>query len=156
MAIVRLDKIAGTHLESIVAEETLLNGYFVELGGLVDGEAELRQAGKVADVTGDIVFHHTAEVDPDPRKAGLKHFEVAVGEAGRAYRLVKGDIVTLTEDLFDVAPLVGDVLAPQAGSFKLGDFDPALVQPTVQVKVIQETSFGFDAQKAFAVQVIKA
>jgi hypothetical protein len=153
MTIVRLDKIAGTHLESIKATEVLKNGYFVELGGLVAGESELREAGKVADVAGDIVFHHTAEVMADPRKQGLKHFEIEAGDAGRAYRLVKGDILTLTADLFVAVPSVGDVQAPQAGSFLLGD---SAGTESLKVKVIQETTLGYESLQAFAVQVIKA
>lgn len=153
MAIVRLDKIAGIHLESIKANEVLKNGYFVELGGFVAGESELREAGKVADVAGDIVFHATAEVDPDPRRAGLKHFEIEAGKAGRAYRLVKGDIMTLTADLFTAIPAVGEKQAPQVGSFLLGD---SLGTESVVVKVLAETTLGFDAEQAFVVQVIKA
>jgi hypothetical protein len=153
MAIVRLDKIAGIHLESIKASEVLKNGYFVELGGLVAGESELRSAGKVASVTGDIVFHHTAEVDPDPRKAGLKNFQVEAGDAGRGYRLVKGDIITLTDDLFVADPIVGEIQAPQAGSYLLGD---SLGTESVQLKVLAETTLGFEAQQAFVLQVVKA
>jgi hypothetical protein len=157
MAIVNLDKVAGIHLESIKAPAVLKNGYFVELGGLVAGETELRECSAPTDVeNGDIVFHSTAEVDPDPRKAGLKHFEVAEGEAGRGYRLVKGDIITLTEDLFASTPVKDDVVAPQVGAFTLDAFDSELVTPAIQLKVLQETSLGFDAEQAFTVQVIKA
>lgn len=155
MAIVRLDKIAGTHLESIKASVALKNGYFVELGGLVAGETELREVTAPTNIeTGDIVFHSTAEVDPDPRKAGLKHFEVEAGKAGRAYRLVKGDIVTLTVDLFASVPAVGDIIAPQVGAYTLEAF--TAVDPAIQLKVIQETTLGYDNTQAFVVQVIKA
>lgn len=157
MSIVRLDKIDGSHLESITAEVKLVNGYFVELGGLVEGEAELRHATAPVDIeNGDIVFHASSEVDPDPRKAGLKHFEVGAGEAGRGYRLIKGDIMTLTEDLFGSAVAKGDIVSPQVGDFKLDVFDEATVKPAIQLKVIQVTTLGFDAQTAYAVQVIKA
>jgi hypothetical protein len=157
MAIVRMDKVAGTHLESIKADVVLKNGYFVELGGLVVGETELREVTAPTNIeTGDIVFHSTAEVDPDPRKAGLKHFEIEAGKAGRGYRLVKGDIMTLTADLFASIPVVGDILAPQVGAFTLEAFDSLAVNPAIQVKVIQETTLGYDSAQAFAVQVIKA
>lgn len=157
MAIVRLDKIAGTHLESVKAEVELKNGYFVELGALVAGESELRVATAPTDIeNGDIVFHASPEVDADPRKAGFKHFVVEAGKAGRAYRLEKGDIVTLTVDLFADVPAEGDILAPQVGAFTLAEFDALSATPAIQVRVLQETTLGFDAQKAFAVQVVKA
>lgn len=157
MAIVRLDKVNGEHLESIVADEVLKNGYFVELGGLVEGETELREVTAPLDVeNGDIVFHSSSEVDPDPRRAGLKHFEVEAGTAGRAYRLVKGDIMTLTEDLFATNPNVGDLVAPQVGAFTLDEFDALDTNPAIQLRVLQATTLGFDAETAFAVQVVKA
>jgi hypothetical protein len=157
MAIVRLDKMAAIHLESVKAPAVLKNGYFVELGGLVDGEPELRECSAPTDIeNGDIVFHSTGEVDPDPRKAGLKHFQIEKDEAGRGYRLVKGDIMTLTEDLFSAVPVEGDIVAPQVGQFILGAFDSASVTPAIQLKVLAETTLGFDAEQAFVVQVVKA
>lgn len=157
MAVINLDKVAGQHLESIQAPAVLKNGYFLQLGALVDGETELRLATAPTDIEGeDLVLHATPEVDPDPRKAGLKHFEVAQGEKGRAYRLVKGDIITLTEDLFGTLPAIGDLVSPQVGSFLLDGFDSAVVNPTLQFKVIQERTLGYDQDKAFSIQVIKA
>ena len=154
MTVIRLDKIVGAHLESIKAPEEIKNGFFLQLGGLVDGEKELRTATKVVDATkGNIVLHATDEVDPDPRKAGLKHFTVAKDEAGRAYRLVEGDVVTLTVDLFALAPVVGDKVAPVNGSFLL---DTATGDESLQLEVIEETTLGYDATQAFAVAVVKA
>ncbi len=154
MAVIRLDKIAGTHLESIQAPEELKNGFFLQLGALVAGEKELRTATKVVDNTkGGIVLHATPEVDPDPRKAGLKHFTVAQGEAGRGYRLVEGDIITLTEDLFASAPVIGDEVSPQNGGFLL---DTSIGDEALVLEVIEETTLGFDYEKAFALSVKKA
>lgn len=154
MTVTRLDKVVGAHLVSIKAPETIKNGYFLQLGNLVDGERELRTATKVVDATKpNIVFHATDEVDPDPRRAGLKHFEVAKDETGRAYRLVEGDIVTLTEDLFASLPVIGNFVAPQNGSYKL---DTSLGTETLILEVIEETTLGYDATKAFAVEVVKA
>lgn len=154
MTVIRLDKIVGAHLESIKAPEVLKNGYFLQLGALVDGETELRTATKVVDNTkGNIVLHATPEVDPDPRKAGLKHFEVAKDDAGRAYRLVEGDIVTLTVDLFATEPTVNELVAPQDGSFLL---DTSIGDESLILEVIQETTLGYDSAKAFVISVIKA
>jgi hypothetical protein len=154
MAVTRLDKIAGIHLESIKAPEVLKNGYFLQLGGLVAGESELRVATKPTDVTkGDIVLHATPEVMADPRQAGLKHFQVEAGDEGRGYRLIVGDIFTLTQDLFSSLPVVGEHVAPQNGSFLL---ETAIGTESLILNVIQETTLGFDADKAFVLQVIKA
>lgn len=154
MAVTRLDKIVGAHLESIQAPEVIKNGYFLQLGALVDGETELRSATKVVDNTkGNIVFHHTPEVDPDPRKSGLKHFEVQMGDAGRTYRLVEGDIITLTVDLFGTAPIVNDLVSPQNGEFLL---DTSVGGEYLVLEVIQETSLGYDGDQAFVLSVVKA
>lgn len=154
MTVIRLDKVVGAHLNSIKAPEVLKNGYFLQLGALVQGEKELRTATKVVDNTkGNIVFHATDEVDPDPRKAGLKHFTVAKDDEARAYRLVEGDVVTLTVDLFASAPVIGDLVAPQNGSFLL---DTALGAESLQLEVIEETTLGYDNAQAFAVEVVKA
>lgn len=154
MTVIRLDKVVGAHLESIKAPEELKNGYFLQLGALVQGEKELRNATKVVDNTrGNIVLHATDEVDPDPRKAGLKHFSVPKDDAGRAYRLVQGDVVTLTVDLFASTPVVGDFVAPQNGSFLL---DTAVGTESLQLEVIEETTLGYDNAQAFAVAVTKA
>jgi hypothetical protein len=154
MAIVRLDKIAGIHLESVRVAEPILNGYFLQLGGLVSGETEVRQATKVVDPTKEgIVFHATPEVMADPRKSGLKHFVVEANEQARAYHLMKGDIITLTEDLFETVPSVGDLVAPQANSYLL---DASLGNESVILEVIQETTLGYDNTRAFVLSVLKA
>lgn len=157
MAVTRLDRIAGTHLESIKAPEDIKNGYFLQLGALVDDETELRIATKVADPTkGEIVFHATPEVMADPRQAGLKHFYVAKDEAGRAYHLVVGDRITLTADLFASTPVVNGYVAPVAGSYLLDGFDAETEQSVLVLKVTRETTLGYDGDKAFTLQVVKA
>lgn len=154
MTVIRLDKVVGAHLVSIQAPEVLKNGYFLQLGALVEGERELRTATKVVDNTKpNIVLHATDEVDPDPRRAGLKHFEVQTGEAGRAYRLVEGDTVTLTIDLFASTPVIGNFVAPQNDSFKL---DTSVGGEALILEVIEETTLGYDNAQAFAVEVVKA
>lgn len=153
MAIVRLDKVAGHHLESIQSTEVLKNGYFVELGDLTEGG--LRKVAKPTDVAkGVIVLHASPEVDPDPRKIGLKHFEVAIGEAGRAYHLVKGDIITLTKDAFTSTPSVKDIVAPHAGVYTLETTSAETA--SLQLQVIQKTTLGYENTEAYVVQVIKA
>lgn len=159
MAVTRLDKITGSHLESIEAPEQIKNGYFLQLGALVTGETELRTATKVLDPTaqGDIVFHATPEVMADPRKAGLKYFVVEAGQAGRSYHLQKGDRITLTQDLFVTLPVVETKVTIQANSYLLDTFDPATDADNAYIfNVIRETTLGYDNDKAFVLQVTKA
>lgn len=165
MAVIRLDKIAGIHLESAVHTEVLTNGLFAQLGELVAGETELYEV-KVpqddADLANEFLLHATPEVEADPRKAGLKHFTVEAGDAGRFYYLTKGDVITLTQDLIDGTPTVNEFAVPQVGSLKLesstdgkggttGAVDPSLV-----FKVIDKTTLGYDGTDAYRLRVVKA
>jgi hypothetical protein len=168
MAVIRLDKIAGTHLESVKHTEELKNGYFVQLGALEAGETELynvKLATTDDELQEEFLLHATPEVDPDPRKAGLKHFAVPAGEAGRAYHLQKGDVITLTEDLFDGTPVVGKYAVPQLNSLKLEASDDGTtlgqngttpIEPSLVFKVDRETTLGFDNMRAFVLRVVKA
>lgn len=150
MAIIRLDKVAGQHLEAVKASKALKNGFMVALG---DFNAEgNRTVAEPTDVTtNQIVLHATPEVVADVTKSGLKHFELEAGEVGRAYHLVKGDIITVTKDLISPEPSVKDIITPQNSSFLLGT---KVENATVQFEVLQETTLGYDAEKAFVLQVI--
>lgn len=162
MAVIRLDKITGGHLESIRHTEELKNGYFVQLGELVDGETELYEvvlATEVTDLQKEFLLHATPEVMPDPRHAGLKHFKVDAGDAGRAYHLVKGDVITLTADLIDGIPAVNQFLVPQLNSMKL-EASPDGLQGTDEVslvlQVVRKTTLGYDNDDAYQLRVVKA
>lgn len=158
MAVIRLDRITGSHLESIKAPEQIKNGYFLQLGALVDGETELREATKIidAETEGEIVLHATPEVMADARKTGLKHFVVEGGEAGRGYHLTKGDRITLTVDLFTTTPVVNGFVSPVAGSFLLDTFEQGTDKSAIVFKVTRETTLGYDNDEAYTLQVTKA
>ncbi|ALA47838.1 hypothetical protein ABE137_12650 [Brevibacillus laterosporus] len=160
MAVIRLDKIAGVHLESVVHTAEMKNGYFVQLGALVAGETELYEV-KVpavdADLKKEFVLVSAPEVMVDPRKAGLKHFVIEAGTTARAYHLVKGDVITLTEDLIDGTPVKNQFVVPQAGSMKLeASADGGSVEVSLVLEVVRETTLGYDNTKAFQLRVIKA
>jgi hypothetical protein len=165
MAVVRLDKIAGVHLESIVHTEDMTNGLFVQLGNLVDGETELYEVEVPQtddDLKKEFLLHATPEVMADPRKAGLKHFVVEKGDAGRAYHLTKGDVITLTADLIDGTPVVGKYVVPQVGSLKLEASEDGLggsdgqQEVSLVWEVIQKTTLGYDAAEAYVLRAVKA
>jgi hypothetical protein len=155
MAIVRLDKITGNHLSSgRHATEAMLNGYFVELGGLVAGERETYAITAPADVlTTEVLLHATPEVMYDPRQSALEDFFVEIGAECRLYHLTVGDIVTLTEDLFVLAPEVGDIVSPQVGVFELG---AVVVGARLTFEVIEATTLGFGNVPAYAIRVLTA
>lgn len=168
MAVTRLDKIAGIHLDSVKHNADMTNGLFVQLGALETGETELyavKQATVDADLLDEFLLHATPEVMADPRKSGLKDFVVTSGTAGRAYHLVKGDIITLTDDLIDGTTVVGQFAVPQLASFKLeASADGTTlkqdgttpVEPSLVLQVIQKTTLGYDNSNATVLRVIKA
>ncbi len=168
MAVVRMNKVTGNHLESVVHTERMTNGLFVQLGELVTGETELYNV-KVPtvdeDLQGEFLLHSTGEVDPDPRKAGLKFFGVEAGVAGRVYHLVKGDVITLTKDLFVEEPVVGQFVVPQLGGLKLtasengkavGVDGTTPLDSSLVFKVDRKTTLGYDNMDAYQIRVIKA
>lgn len=162
MAVIRLDKITGGHLESIRHTAVLKNGHFVQLGALVGDETELyavKTATTDAELKNEFLLHATPEVMPDPRQAGLKHFQVDAGDQGRAYHLVKGDVITLTADLIDGTPVVGQYVVPQLDSLKL-EASPDGLQGTAEtsliLEVVRKTTLGYDADVAYQLRVIKA
>lgn len=162
MAVIRLDKITGGHLESIRHTAVMKNGYFVQLGSLVNGETELYEvalAKTAADLKKEFLLHATPEVMADPRQAGLKHFQVEAGDQGRAYHLVKGDVITLTADLIDGTPVVDQFVVPQLDSMKL-EASPDGLQGTDEtslvLEVVRKTTLGYDNADAFQLRVIKA
>lgn len=149
--VTRLDNIVDNHVFAGVAPEELVNGTFYVLDELVEGETDLYKVTKPTDVTKEVVLlHHTPEVDPDPRKTGLKHFRVAEGENARFNQLSVGDIVTFTEGLFEEDVKVGDVVCPQNSAVKLAVGEEA----RLTFKVIEETTLGMENTKAFAIKVL--
>lgn len=169
MAVTRLDKITGGHLESINYTAILKNGHFVQLGALVSAETELYNAKLAttdADLAKEFLLHATPEVMADPRLAGLKNFQVEIGDEGRAYHLVKGDVITLTADLFEGTPVVGKYAVPQIGSVLLEASNdgktlgtgatPASIEPSLVFEVVRKTTLGYDASDAYVLRVIKA
>src|SRR5699024_1424046 len=102
------------------------NGVFVVLGGLMEGQREVQKATlatKEDFLAGkDILLVHNGEVMADERLDKVEDYVIKEGKVARAYRLFGGDIFTLTVDLFDAEPTVGEEVAPLAGGL-LGDID---------------------------------
>lgn len=170
MAIVNLDKVQAKYvgnLESVVFDTDVTNGIVFHLGELVSGERELHTV-RVPDEDSiekdPLLLHASPEVMYDPRKSSLKSFVLEKGKAGRAYYLTAGDVITLTEDLFTDKPVVGEYVVPTPGSNKLSPSadgtvtkgDDSKIEPRFKAKVIEETTLGFDGDKAYVIKVEKA
>jgi hypothetical protein len=169
MAIVNLDKVQAKkygNLESVKHSVSMTNGLFFHVGALVAGETELRDIVAPSTATfedEEVVLHASSEVMYDPRKSGLKDYLLEAGDAGRAYHLTEGDIVTLTEDLFTAAPTVGQYVVPDGnGSLKLAPsangtqtISTVTYTPRFRAKVIEQTTLGYDGTTAYAIQVEK-
>ncbi len=125
MAIVNLDKVHASYngnLESLKFATDQTNGVFAHVGDLVAGEREVKNAVQPTESTvenEEVVLLAAPELMYDERKYRLEDFTLKAGVAGRAYHLVKGDIVSLTEDLFNSTPVVGEYVVSMYGSWNL-------------------------------------
>lgn len=149
---IRLDRIAGTHLESVRSADVLRNGYFVELQDLIVGEKELYTVTEPTALTNELLLHATPEVMYDSLANSLDDFLVEANEEGRAYHLTVGDIITLTADLFTATPVVGALVVGTVGSYLLSPVATTTTART-QLRVIEQTILGYTAQTAYALKV---
>lgn len=161
--IVRKDKLLAGYngnLESVIIHDSndeaieSSNGVFVTVGGLMTGEREVKKAvlGSEDTKAEDVLLIHNSEVMYDERLSKLEHFVIKAGKVARAYRLYDGDIVTLTEDLFDGAVAVGDELVVKKDGLlgKVAEIDGA----KVVFEVIEDSGYELhNSVKAYAVQV---
>jgi hypothetical protein len=149
---IRLDRIAGTHLESVRSADVLRNGYFVELQDLIVGEKELYTVTKPTALTNELLLHATPEVMYDSLANSLEDFLVEANAEGRAYHLTVGDIITLTADLFTGVPVVGALVVGTVGDYRLSPVATTTTART-QLRVIEQTILGYTAQTAYALKV---
>jgi len=149
---IRLDRIAGTHLESVRSADVLRNGYFVEVQDLIVGEKELYTVTEPTDLANELLLHATPEVMYDSLANSLDDFLVEANEEGRAYHLTVGDIITLTADLFTATPVVGALVVGTVGSYLLSPVATTTTART-QLRVIEQTILGYTAQTAYALKV---
>lgn len=107
MSKVFLDKISATaHIESVVATEDLSNGQFLTLGVLgPDGESRVATKATAADKAD--VFLADPPLSYDDPHFDLGSYKVKAGNTGRAYHMIKGDVISVTTDL-----VAGDGVKP--------------------------------------------
>lgn len=113
----------GSKRVAIKIDKDMDNGSVVTLNGLVDGEMNLYE---VADVTAstpldDVYLVTTPEVMEDERlKHNLSDFYNIAGKIGNADKMIPGNYVGLTLEVFDASavsnkPQVGNIVELKAG-----------------------------------------
>lgn len=126
-AYVRTDNMSGTTLAKDLAsarfyngtaEAAIENGNVVTLGGYLDGERELKKATAPAADTAleDIWLVATPEVVKDKDYYSLGDFTNEAGDEIRCYRLVKGEIFSVTKEALDGTAAVGSIVEAQAST----------------------------------------
>ena len=122
-----LGTIEGSYLVSFKYEPSntptaIDNGNFVAIGGLKDGEREVRTAGTPAVDTAldNLVLVASEEVDKSKKYTAPSEFSNEAGAICRGYRLHKHDIFSLTADCFTTAitPTVGTSILEAAAAAK--------------------------------------
>lgn len=149
---IRLDKVKGTaHHINFTYSSDLVLGMFVAEGALkADGEGYVANAP--ADVTKDtIVLHVSPALNYNNELS--QDFVLKAGKVGNGLVLEKGDIITLTDDLFTGTSAVGKFLIPANGAVK-GAIATALTAEVVALKAIAKETLAGSPATVF--EVVKA
>lgn len=136
MSIVWRDKVLSSYngnIESVLIQDAegenieVPNGVFVTLGQLAGMGREVKVATLGSDDDGDALLVASPEVLYEAGK-NLDDFVNEAGKVARAFRLADGDVITLTEDLVEGEPTVGDefVVGTDGRLAPIGDASPAL------------------------------
>lgn len=110
MALVFLDKIsANAHIESVVATKEIGYGQWLKLGVLAeDGEARVATAATSVDDADVLVALDPISYGLPEPYFKLADYKLPAGKLGRAYHMVKGDVISVTKDLVADADNVKD------------------------------------------------
>lgn len=125
-ACVRTDNMSGTtlgkNLVSVKYDGEIENGCIVAVGDYVDGEREVRVASAPA-VNADVrnlALIASPEVIKDKDNYALSDFVNEAGSICRGYRLISGDMFSLTKEAFaDGATLAKGSIVELNGTVKL-------------------------------------
>lgn len=121
-ACVRTDNMSGTtlgkNLVSVKFDGEIENGNIVVIGSLVSGEREVRTATTPAanSALRDLALIAAPEVVKDKKYNSLAEFINQKGDIVRAYRLVSGDIFSVTAEALAGTAAVGSVIEAQAST----------------------------------------
>lgn len=123
-SIVRLDRVRSVydgHIDSVVHNATLQNGFVVKVGDLVAGSRELRTALVPAAGDGALVLIASPEISYPQyvlTDNALENFSTPAGTPARAYHIESGDIFSVTNDgvsLIGTDAVVGNFVVADAG-----------------------------------------
>ena len=122
MSIVWRDKVLSSYngnIESVLihnekGEVSVPNGVFVTLDGLAGIGREVKKAVLAEDATKDVLLVASPEVMYETG-ADIGDFVNEAGEVARAFRLADGDVISLTTDLIQGEPAVGETFVVGAG-----------------------------------------
>ena len=150
--IFKAGKMASKHIDSYLRSvqhptETLDNGNFVILTGLVSGETDVWTAATPSDVTAQEVF-----VIDDPVRnlidgvyaidvADPRNFYVPATRTARARKVLHGDTCYMTALGFSSTPTVDAYAVPANGSFKLAPAANLSGSTKIAFKVIATENF---------------
>lgn len=128
-AIVNLDRMSGTEDSSQLLsvkfydgnndEAAIENASIVKIGGLLDGEREVRKATTPAgtETLKEIALIANPEVIYDESvRHGLEDYINVAGQVVRAYRFHQNDGFSATAEAFDTTPAKGKYIVLQAGT----------------------------------------
>lgn len=126
-SIVRLDRVKSVyngHIESVVHNAELQNGFVTLIGGLSGGNRDLRTAVQPTAGAGALALIAAPEIVQSEyvkTDNALENFSIPAGKAARAYHLERGDIFSVTYDglsLIGAEAVKNNYVVAQAG-FKL-------------------------------------
>ncbi|WGU92054.1 hypothetical protein QJQ58_15690 [Paenibacillus dendritiformis] len=158
--VVRLDKVQASYngnMEHIVHTADLDNGSFVHVGALKAGEREIKNAvvPTKATLKQEVVLIAAPEVIYDGSQGKqLDKFYTPAGKAARAYHLVAGDIITISDDMITGTTKVDEYVVPQDGSVKLAAVATDDGSTRFVAKVIAKEIFGSSAKPVSVIQVL--
>lgn len=158
---INLDKVQSVYngnLESMVHTKDMDNASFVHVGGLHEGERELKDVKLPTSElikTDSIVVIASDEVIKDRRTSySLSEFYNKANEPMKAYHLVVGDILTITKNAIEGEPEEGKFLVPTAGSTKLTVVDDLTDGARFVAEVLDiDEKLGYENLDAVVLQV---
>ena len=145
---VRLDKcqaIYGGNITSVQHADTMDNGSFVNLGGLISGQTDVYETATPSSTNFDVeeaLLVYTPEVNYAPGKT-LKDFTNLADQPARAYHMTVGDVVTITDDGLSGTTVVGEYVIPATGAFILAAAAALGTTTRLGGKVIEKGTFGY-------------
>lgn len=159
----------GGKIWSVQSNEVLMNGYIGVVGSLKQGETEVRNFSKVADITTPqrlglvgnpevIPSNCSGSMGKDER---LENFQIVIGTTARAFDLTVNDAFDISIDgikaLANDTPVVGNKVILKANSFELEEKDNVAGNEAfvAEIEMLYETDRFFQASELFAQKPIK-